>query len=163
MVAIPIPVIPKDGIGPNPKMNNGFNAIFKKKLKISIFLNVIVSPSACNNEFKATTKIKNIDPENITSVYFNPKFITLLDEPINEKISGAKNKPIKVTKIDKIIPYTIVCPKYLSTFSLFFSPILLAINEVPPTVTPTEAAINIKYIGKDLARADSASDEIFPA
>ena len=27
-------------------------------------------------------------------------------------------------------------------FSLLFSPILLAINEVPPTVTTTEAAIN---------------------
>ena len=40
---------------------------------------------------------------------------------------------------------------------------LFAINEVPPTVTPTEAATNIKYIGKDLAKADKASDEIFPA
>ena len=48
-------------------------------------------------------------------------------------------------------------------FALFLAPILLAINEVPPTVTPTEAAINIKYIGKDLANADKASDEILPA
>ena len=99
-----MPVIPIEGIGPNPKMNNGFNTMFKKKLKISTFLNVIVSPSACNKELRATTKIKKIEPENITSVYFNPKFITLLDEPINEKISDAKNKPVKVTKIDKIIP-----------------------------------------------------------
>ena len=76
------------------------------------------------------------------------------------KISVAKNKPIIVTKTDRTIPYIIVCPKYLNTFSLFFSPILLAINEVPPTVTPTEAAINIKYIGKDFANADKASDEI---
>ena len=40
---------------------------------------------------------------------------------------------------------------------------LLAINEVPPTVTPTEAAIKKKKIGKDLARADNASAEIIPA
>ena len=40
---------------------------------------------------------------------------------------------------------------------------LFAINEVPPTVTPTEAAIIIKYIGKDYAKADNASGEIFPA
>ena len=37
-VAIPIPDIPKAGIGPNPKINNGFNNIFKKKLKIMTFL-----------------------------------------------------------------------------------------------------------------------------
>ena len=40
---------------------------------------------------------------------------------------------------------------------------LFAIREVPPTVTPTEAATNIKYIGKDLANADKASEDIFPA
>jgi hypothetical protein len=40
---------------------------------------------------------------------------------------------------------------------------LLAISEVPPTVTPTQAAIIIKYIGKDFASADSASGEILPA
>ena len=40
---------------------------------------------------------------------------------------------------------------------------LLAIREVPPTVTPTQAAIIMKYIGKDFARADSASGEILPA
>ena len=40
---------------------------------------------------------------------------------------------------------------------------LLAIREVPPTVTPTHAAIIIKYIGKDFARAESASGEILPA
>ena len=30
---------------------------------------------------------------------------------------------------------------------------LLAIKDVPPTVTPTQAAIIIKYIGKDFAKA----------
>ena len=40
---------------------------------------------------------------------------------------------------------------------------LLAIKDVPPTVTPTQAAIIIKYIGKDFANADKASADIFPA
>ena len=40
---------------------------------------------------------------------------------------------------------------------------LLDIREVPATVTPTHAAIIIKYIGKDFARAESASGEILPA
>ena len=39
---------------------------------------------------------------------------------------------------------------------------LLAIKEVPPTVTPTQAAIIIKYIGKDFARAERASGKISP-
>ena len=34
---------------------------------------------------------------------------------------------------------------------------------MPPTVTPTQAAIIIKYIGNDFARADRASGEILPA
>ena len=137
--------------------------MFRKKLNISTFLNVFVSPSACNKELRATTEIKITEPENITLVYFNPKLITLIVEPINSKISEANSKPTIVTRIDRIIPYIIDCPKYLNMFSLFFSPILFAISEVPPTVTPTEAAINIKYIGKDFAKADKASDEIFPA
>ena len=40
---------------------------------------------------------------------------------------------------------------------------LFPINEVPATVTPIEVAIMIKYIGKDLLRAESASGDIFPA
>ena len=40
---------------------------------------------------------------------------------------------------------------------------LLAIKDVPPTVTPTQAAMIIKYIGNDLAKADKASGDIFPA
>ena len=40
---------------------------------------------------------------------------------------------------------------------------LLPINEVPATVTPIDDAINIKYIGNDLVRADNASGEILPA
>ena len=40
---------------------------------------------------------------------------------------------------------------------------LLAIRDVPPTVTPTQAEIIIKYIWKDFARAESASGEILPA
>ena len=39
----------------------------------------------------------------------------------------------------------------------------MAISEVPPTVTPTQAAIIIKYMGKDFARADKDSGEILPA
>ena len=63
IVAIPIPVIPMGGIGPKPKINNGFKTIFKKKLNIRTFLKVFVSPSACNKEFSATTEIKIKDPD----------------------------------------------------------------------------------------------------
>ena len=99
-----MPVIPIAGIGPYPKINNGFKNIFKKKLNIITFLNVFVSPSACNRELRATTEIKIIEPENITLVYFNPKFMTSKVEPIKEKIFDAKNKPIKETIIDRRIP-----------------------------------------------------------
>ena len=51
--------------------------MFRKKLNISTFLNVFVSPSASNKELRATTEIKIIEPEKITLVYFNPKLITL--------------------------------------------------------------------------------------
>ena len=40
---------------------------------------------------------------------------------------------------------------------------LLAIKEVPATVTPIDVAIIIKYIGKDLLNADNASGDILPA
>ena len=40
---------------------------------------------------------------------------------------------------------------------------LFPINEVPATVTPIDVAIIIKYIGKDLLKADKASGDIFPA
>jgi len=46
-----MPVIPIGGIKPYPNINNGFKNIFKIKLKIRTFLNVFVSPSACNKEF----------------------------------------------------------------------------------------------------------------
>ena len=36
---------------------------------IKTFLYVLVSPSACNKELIATTRINNIDPENIIFVY----------------------------------------------------------------------------------------------
>jgi len=39
--------MPIEGIGPYPKINNGFKKIFKKKLNIRTFLNDFVSPSAC--------------------------------------------------------------------------------------------------------------------
>ena len=45
-----------------------FKNIFKKKLNIRTFLKVFVSPSACNNELRATTEIKIMEPENITLV-----------------------------------------------------------------------------------------------
>ena len=38
--------------------------MLRKKLNINTFLKVFVSPSACNNELRATTEIKNIEPEN---------------------------------------------------------------------------------------------------
>tara|TARA_B100000953_G_scaffold10675_1_gene9498 strand:- start:51 stop:341 length:291 start_codon:yes stop_codon:yes gene_type:complete len=96
--------MPIEGIGPYPKINNGFKKIFKKKLNIRTFLNDFVSPSACKRELRATTEIKIIDPENITFVYFKPKFITSLVEPIKEKIFDAKKNPINVTIKDKTIP-----------------------------------------------------------
>ncbi len=40
IVATPIPVIPIAGIGPYPKINNGFKIMFRKKLNISTFLNL---------------------------------------------------------------------------------------------------------------------------
>ena len=51
---------------------------------------------------------------------------------------------MKVMNTDKIIPKTTVCAKLINTFFLLFSPMLFAISEVPPTVTPTQAAIIIK-------------------
>ena len=68
IVATPMPVIPIAGIGPKPKINNGFNIMLRKKLNTNTFLNVFVSPSACNKELRATTEMKIIEPENITSV-----------------------------------------------------------------------------------------------
>ena len=50
--------------------------------KIKTFLYVFVSPSACNKEFKATTKINKKDPEKIIFVYSRPKFVTISVEPI---------------------------------------------------------------------------------
>ena len=38
IVAIPIPVMPIGGIKRKPKINIGFKIIFRKKLKINIFL-----------------------------------------------------------------------------------------------------------------------------
>ena len=76
---------------------------------------------------------------------------------------GAKIRPIEVIIIDTIIPYIIVCAKKPNILSLLFSPMLFAIKDVPPTVTPTQAAIIIKYIGNDFANADKASGDIFPA
>ena len=49
-----------------------------------------------------TTIIKITDPENITLVYFNPKFITSLDDPINEKMSDAINLYIQTNKFSVI-------------------------------------------------------------
>ena len=99
-----MPVTPIAGIGPYPKMNNGFKNIFKKKLNIRTFLKVFVSPSACNNELRATTEIKIMEPENITLVQFKPKFMTSKLDPIKEKMFEAKTNPITVTIIDKKIP-----------------------------------------------------------
>ena len=70
--------MPIAGIKPYPNINNGFKNIFKTKLKKRTFLNVFVSPSACNSELSATTEMKTIDPEKITSVYWRPKFTTSL-------------------------------------------------------------------------------------
>ena len=43
-----------------PKIKIGFNIILRKKDIIKTFLYVLVSPSACNNEFNDTTKINKI-------------------------------------------------------------------------------------------------------
>ena len=61
-VAIAIPFTPKGGINKKPKIKIGFNMILRKKDNINTFLYVLVSPSACNNEFKDTTKINITDP-----------------------------------------------------------------------------------------------------
>ena len=82
IVATPIPVIPIAGIKPYPNINNGFKKMFKIKLKIKTFLKVFVSPSACKREFNATTLIKTTEPEKITLVYWRPKLITSLLDPL---------------------------------------------------------------------------------
>ena len=89
IVATPIPVIPIAGMKLYPNINNGFKNILRRKLKIRTFLNVLVSPSACNKELRATTDINTIDPEKITFVYWRPKLTTSLLEPIIKKISEA--------------------------------------------------------------------------
>tara|TARA_Y100000741_G_C17899596_1_gene414665 strand:+ start:101 stop:403 length:303 start_codon:yes stop_codon:yes gene_type:complete len=99
----------------------------------------------------------------MTLVYSRLNERTTSSDPINENRFGAKKRPIKVIIIDTTIPYIIVCAKKPSILSLLFSPILFAIKDVPPTVTPTQAAIIIKYIGNDFAKADKASGYIFPA
>ena len=50
--------------------------MFKKKENIRTFLYVLVSPSACKNEFNATTKINNIVPKKITFIYSSPRIVT---------------------------------------------------------------------------------------
>ena len=123
----------------------------------------MVSQSAWSNEFKATKIINAIEPLNTTFVYSRLKVSTRSSDPINAKRFGAKVRPIKVIITDTTIPYIIVCEKKPNILSLLFSPILFAIKDVPPTVTPTQAAIIIKYIGNDFAKADKASGDIFPA
>ena len=113
-----------------------------------MFLYVTVSPSACSNEFKATKIINAIEPLNTTFVYSRLKESTKSSDPINAKRFGAKIRPIEVIITDTTNPYIIVCAKKPNTLSLLFSPILFAIKDDPPTVTPTQAAIIIKYIGK---------------
>ena len=65
-----------------------------------MFLYVTVSPSACNNEFKATKIIKATDPLNTTLVYSRLNESTSFSDPINENRSGAKKRPIKVINKD---------------------------------------------------------------
>ena len=88
------------GIKRKPKINKGFKIIFRKKLKINIFLKVFVSPSAWSNAFNDTTNIKIIDPENITSVYLRPNKITSSVDPFNINTSLAKLKPKNVTNME---------------------------------------------------------------
>ena len=80
-----MPVMPIAGIKEYPNINNGFKNIFKTKLKMRTFLNVFVSPSACNSELSATTEIKTIDPEKITSVYWRPKFTNFFSRTHHKK------------------------------------------------------------------------------
>ena len=60
----------------------------------------MVSPSACKSEFKATTRINNIEPEKITLVYFNPKTVTVLVDPINLYTFSERVRPKKVITIE---------------------------------------------------------------
>ena len=64
-------IMPIAGIKPYPNINNGFKNIFKTKLKKRTFLNVFVSPSACNSELSATTEIKTIDPDSKSAFSLN--------------------------------------------------------------------------------------------
>ena len=94
MVATAIPFTPMAGININPNIKIGFSKIFKKKLKMRRFLYVFVSPSACNKEFKHTTRINITEPENITSVYSKPNDCTSLEVTIILKISSAYVNPM---------------------------------------------------------------------
>ena len=76
MVEIAIPFTPYAGKKNKPNINIGFKIKLMKKDKINTFLYVFVSPSACSKEFKATTNINKIEPENIILVYSSPNLIT---------------------------------------------------------------------------------------
>ena len=101
-------------------MNNGFKNIFKKKFKIKIFLYVTVSPSACNNEFRATNIINAMEPANTTLVYSRLNASTASSEPINEKRLGANIRPIEVIIMDTAIPYINVCDVHVVGGSCIF-------------------------------------------
>ena len=64
-----MPFMPRAGINKNPNIKIGFRMMLIMNDNIKTFLYVLVSPSACNKELIATTRINNIDPENIIFVY----------------------------------------------------------------------------------------------
>ena len=61
-----------------------------------------VSPSACKNEFNATTNINKIVPKKITLIYLRPRPVTSFEEFINKNTFSPKVKPSNET-INEII------------------------------------------------------------
>ena len=70
-----------------------------------------MSPSACKNEFNATTKINNIVPKKITFIYSSPRIVTSWEEFINKNIFSPKANPKIDTTTEIIIEYMITFPK----------------------------------------------------
>ena len=79
-------------------------------------------------------------------------------------MDGLKYTPITVMMIDTIIERINDWEKTLPEFSKLFSPILFAINDVVPILSPTPKAMITKYIGKIWPMAAKADcDIVWPA
>ena len=87
---------------------------------------------------------------------FNLKDIISSIADVGQKLF--KKKELKKNDLETILS---LCDDLISNKGAAFG--ITVARDVPATVTPIDVAIIIKYIGKDLLNADSASGDIFPA